>query len=194
MSPPPRPAFQVPSSVSRASRGGQALIEAIVALSALTIGLLGVLTLLSRAIGTNRVLSDSYIGTYLSTEGIEVIKNDLDHNILLQQVNPATPWNAGVCDVGTGSTAAFELQYDTTDLSTAYIGDDTAVSTRNINYDPSGGYQYISGTPTPFVRTVRVNCAVDGGEGVKVSSIVTWTTRGGALFSSDIEDYFYHYR
>jgi hypothetical protein len=186
--------FLKPKTLNLKPNIGQALIESIVAIGALTIGLMGVLTLLSRAIGTNRVLSDSYIGTYLATEGVEVIKNDLDHNILLQRVNPATPWNAGICDVGTGGTASFQLQYDTTDLGAAYIGDASLNSTIKIKYDANRGYQYLSGAPTPFVRTVKVDCSADGSEGIAVSSVVTWITRGGATFSSGIEDHFYHYR
>ena len=175
------------------SESGQALVESIVAIGALMLGLMGVLTLLSRAIGTNRLVSDSYVGAYLASEGVEVVKNNLDHNVILNSQGIATPWNDGICNFP-GGTSSFEPEYDTTDLASVRIGDASFSSTRVILYDPSRYYQYASGVPTQFLRTVRVDCNVDGGDGIAISSVVSWITRGGASFTTTVEDHFYHWR
>ena len=172
----PHSTFHIPHSLRRASRSGQALVESIVAMGALMVGLIGVLTLLSRAVGINRLLSDNYVGTYLATEGVEVIKNNLDHNVVLNSAGFATAWNDGLCNFP-GGTSAFEVEYDTTNLAGARIGDASFDSARKILFDQNRYYQYLSGAATPFTRTVKVDCNVDGGEGVAVSSIVTWVTR-----------------
>src|SRR3989344_7355701 len=71
-------------------RSGQALVEVMVAVSILTVGFLGIVGLLSRALALNRVVADNYTATYLAAEGIEITKNIVDGNVVQGQ-----PWNSG---------------------------------------------------------------------------------------------------
>ncbi len=175
------------------SRRGQVLVEAIVALSVLTIGFLGILTILARSLGLNRVISDNYTGTYLAAEGIELIKSAIDYNIIARNAGAVLAWNQGICDTPTG---AYEIDYRLAplDLGAARIGPATVASTRKLRYDPNFYYQYDNGEETIFVRTVRVDCTRnrDGNE-IAVNSIVSWVTRGGAEFSVDLEDHFFNW-
>ena len=51
------------------------MVEAMVAMSVIVIGLLGVFALSSNSISLNRVAADRYIAVNLANEGIELVKN-----------------------------------------------------------------------------------------------------------------------
>ena len=74
---------------------GQAIIEVLVAVSMLTVGFLGVVTLLAKSLGLNRVVTESYTATYLAVEGVELVKNLIDANSI---AGAGTPWNSGLTD------------------------------------------------------------------------------------------------
>ena len=65
---------------SKKNREGSLLIESIVAISVAVVGILGVLGLLSRAFAIQRDVGQRFIGTYLASEGIEVVKGIIDTN------------------------------------------------------------------------------------------------------------------
>src|SRR3989338_4130432 len=68
---------------------GQLLIESMIAITIVVVGILAVFTLLSESQSLNRVVADRYIGTYLASEGLELIKNLIDKNYIQQ-----LPWNS----------------------------------------------------------------------------------------------------
>lgn len=159
----------------RARRGGQLLIEMLVALGILTVGFLGVTTLLSRALGLNRVVSDNYTATYLAEEGIEITKNILDSNAIKK-----VGWNEGF------SNGNFEADFQSLSLTPIV----TVV--RNI-YFTNNQYGYDqAGARTPFQRTISVS--MPNVNEVVVHSLVEWTSRGEANFSVDLEDHFFNWR
>jgi type II secretory pathway pseudopilin PulG len=159
---------------SAARRRGQALIESIVALSVLTVGLLGIIALLSQSIGLNRSVSDNYAATYLAAEGIEVVKNIIDANQIQGRA-----WNYGLND------GTYEVQYDSTALA--------ADQGRFLRYDPAANlYGYGPGNPTTFKRGVTITRISD--DELRVVSRVTWTTRGAGSFEIVLEDHFFRWR
>ncbi len=168
-------AFRFPLS----ARTGQALIEVLVAISILTVGFLGIVTLLSHALALNRVVSDNYTGTYLAAEGIEIAKNIIDANHF-----NGKSWNAGL------QNGNFEVDYSSQNLNTAYDPSHT------LFFDPRTklyGYQQNPGAvQTTFVR--RVGITLIGQEEVQVDSEVQWVTRGGGQFGVTLEDHFYNWR
>jgi len=164
------------SHVSRPdwNRGGQVLIEVLVAVSVLTAGFLGVMTLLSRALSLNRVVADNYVGTYLAAEGVEIAKNILDANLL-----QGRPWNDGFAD------GTYEIDYASDRLETN--------RNRTLAFDPAEGlYSYVGSNPTSFRRVVGVSLL--GQNQVQVNSEVTWITRGGGTFTANVEDRFFNWR
>jgi len=157
------------------ARRGQVLAESLVALGILTTSFLGVFTLLSRSIGLNRVVSDNYTATYLAAEGLEVVKNILDANVLQRMA-----WNDGI----TGGD--HEVAYDSTALM-SNLG-------RTLFFDPvSVLYQYDTGRATAFRRTVTIGYPANNDE-ITVKSVVSWTTRGGGSYTVNLEDHFMNWR
>ena len=153
---------------------GQSLIEAMVAIGIIVFGILSTLGLLSRALSLNRVVSDQFTATYLAAEGIEVVKNLIDANII-----QGRPWNSGL------TTGSFEADYNSL-LFEPNQG-------RRLLLDlASGHYSYDGGNPTSFVRTINIELI--GSEEIKVSPVVAWRTRGGGNFEVRLEDHFFNWR
>jgi Tfp pilus assembly protein PilV len=165
--------YQV-SSIKYQDRNGQALVESIVALSVLTVGLLGIITLLSQSLGLNRSVSENYVASYLSAEAIEVVKNIIDMNQIQGRA-----WNDGL-DNGT-----YEVIYDGTSLM--------ANQDRFLRYEPATNlYGYSGSQQTPFKRTVTITRV--SGEELRVVARTTWTTRGAGSFEIILEDHFFKWR
>lgn len=155
-------------------RAGQSLVEAVVAMSLIFFGILGVYSLAARAVSLNRVVADRYVAIYLGSEGIEVVKNIIDSNVLQRR-----PWNEGVAN------GDYEVEYKSTALHLS--------QERPLLYDPDAGfYNYTTGRETTFRRTIRIDTLGDGEE-LKVVAQVSWLSRGGN-YSIDIEDHFLNWR
>ena len=176
------------------NRRGQAMIEAIVALSALVIAFVGVYGLLSTSLRYNRFVANDYTATYLAAEGIEVVKNLLDSNIIAGR-----SWDCGFMN------GTYELTYDTQFTDTGGGTADclqsvlTPVSTnpRNLYLDPTSHlYNYnvpVSGT---FVRTVTATIlksdALGNPQEIQVNSRVSWGQGTGSR-NINLEDRFFNW-
>ncbi len=157
---------------------GQLLVESMVAISILIIGLLGVFSLLSQSLGFYRVAYEEYVAANLAMEGIEVVKNIIDTNVV-----DGAPWNKGLTYI----KASFEVQYDSRNLD--------PISNKPLNFDPATGiYSYAStGYATNFKREIVIESKLSDNE-IQVNSIVTWKSRGGSDLSINLEDHFYNWR
>jgi hypothetical protein len=156
------------------SRGGQLIIESMIGISIAVVGILGVLTLLSRSISLNRVVSDQFTGVYLAAEGVEITKNLIDANIIQFK-----PWNQGFL------SGSFEADYNSINLEPN--------QNRRLLFDSANNfYSYDGGNPTNFIRTINIQLI--GSEEIKVNSVVKWTTRGGGNFEVNSEDHFFNWR
>lgn len=154
---------------------GQLLIESGIAISILVVGLLGILGLLSRSLSLNNVVSSQYIASNLAAEGIEVVKNLLDANVI--QFKSA--WNDGF------SSGSFEVEYNTINLPLNTYQD------RFLSFDPSTHtYNYGTGQLTPYKRDIEI---INNGDEIQVNSIVSWQIRGGS-YSINLEDHFFNWR
>ncbi len=160
---------------NKKASSGQALVEVMVAVSVLTVGFLGIVSLLSNALGLNRTIADNYTATYLAAEGIEVAKNILDANIVQKQ-----GWSQGFAD------GDYELDYASKAL-VPFVPDNF------LKLDPATGlYSYGGSVPTPFSR--RVSIKLVSGNEIQVNSEVKWLGRGAANFSVNLEDHFFSWR
>ncbi|MEK7608823.1 MAG: hypothetical protein AAB495_04560 [Patescibacteria group bacterium] len=166
--------------LSLPKHSGQALVEVMIAVSILVVGFLGIMTLLSRALSLNRVVADNYIATYLAAEGIEVTKNILDGNA----VQEGRAWNSGFQNGG------FEIEY----TSARDINTFPGCSGRKLYFDDiAKRYSYTeTAYQTSFERCVSIEL-IDDNE-VKVNSEVRWVTRGGGVFTTNLEDRFFDWR
>lgn len=159
---------------------GQIMLEAVVSLTLLTIGMLGIFGILSSSMGASRASTNQEIAVNLAAEGIEVIKSILDANYF----SAGGPWNQGLngCPpAGPGCS----VQYDS-----ALLG-----SRQNdfLKFDPVAGlYNYSSGSDTPFKRRITIE-NVAGNE-MRVTSTVSWIDRNSISYSVDLEDRFFDWR
>lgn len=152
---------------------GYLLIESVVAITLLIVGFLGMLALLSNSIALNRVINDQFIANYLAAEGIEIIKNLIDSNVI-----QGRPWNENI------NVGDFEVDYQSSQLEVnqnRYILLDLA----------NNRYGYGNGDQTAFKRTVYIDFVSP--EQVKVNSIVKWTSRRGK-FEINLEDHFFNWK
>lgn len=163
---------------------GQMLIELMVALGVLTIGFLGMVSLLSKAVALNRTISENYQATYLATEGVEIMKNLLDANLL-----QGKSWNSGF-----GTNKIYEIEFDSSWASGKEPKEilNNNSDLRKIKMDSDGFFNYTDGATTPFTRRIEVELI--GSYEVRVNSIVSWISRGGGNFETNIEDHFYNWR
>ena len=163
-----------PKTQNLEPNSGQLIIESMIGISIAVVGILGVLTLLSRSISLNRVVSDQFTGAYLAAEGIEITKNLIDANIIQFK-----PWNQGFL------SGSFEADYNSINLEPN--------QNRRLLFDSANNfYSYDAGNPTNFTRTVDIQLI--GSEEIKVNSVVKWTTRGDGNFEVNLEDHFFNWR
>ena len=160
------------------------MVEALVAISIILTGILATYVLSARAIGLGGVVADRYVATYLAAEGVEVVKNIIDANVL-----NGRPWNSDLSDWD-----RYELVYDTQNnvftlfkVITGQVG--------NLNYDPATGFYTTNavGNPTNFQRIIGIQ-NLGGGNELRVNSQVNWRTRGDAEFSVDLENHFFNWK
>ncbi|HUX36098.1 MAG TPA: prepilin-type N-terminal cleavage/methylation domain-containing protein [Candidatus Paceibacterota bacterium] len=157
------------------SRRGQTLIEALVALTLLSVGFLSIFALLGRSMSSGRASAESYTATYLAAEGIEVARNLIDANGIQK-----LPWNNGFTTQGD-----YEIEYNSNSL--------LADQNRFLTYDPTTNIYNYSGTvTTPFKRIIRVTPV--GSDEIMINSIVNWTSQGSGNFTVNLEDNFLKWR
>ncbi|MDO8430215.1 MAG: prepilin-type N-terminal cleavage/methylation domain-containing protein [bacterium] len=163
---------------------GQILIEALVAITVAGVGLLGVFSLLTQSLGLNKVVSDQFVASNLAMEGIELVKNLIDNNVL--QGSGFRAWNEGNCLTNGDHEIDINYEYE---LNSA-CGDDN----RFLNFDPSTGIYSYGGTEqsTRFRRKIKID--VSRADEIQVNSIVTWTGRGGSASDINLEDHFFRWR
>jgi hypothetical protein len=155
---------------------GFTIIEAIVAVTVLTVGVLGSYVFISSFFRYTDLSIDKLTAAYLSQEGVEIVKNIRDGNWIERE-----SWNYGI---GVGS---WEADYNTIDsFSDDYDGD-------YINLESSGFYGYGSGASTPFKREIQIYTSSSGAEGViYASSTVSWENRGNS-YSIKTEEKLYNW-
>jgi len=136
------------------------MVEALVGISLVTIGLLGILHFISNSLQLNREVNSRFVGTYLAAEGIEVVKNIMDSDTAARG-----SWNYTV-----GNNSTYEVSYLTT-RDTFPSGNLWGnMSQTHLTLDPdTGEYGYGGGDETPFLRTIQIS-----GGGRVVTSIVRW--------------------
>jgi len=165
-------ARNIGSRIREHSRG-QLLIESGISISILVVGLLGIFSLLSRSLSLNNVITSQYIASNLASEGIEVVKNLIDNNVLQKK-----PWNLSI------PTGSYEAAFDSLALDQN--------ENRFLQFNPSTGiYSYGIGQPTPYKRDIEITDV--GPDEIKVNSTVSWQIRGGS-YSVNLEDHFFNWR
>lgn len=154
---------------------GYILVEALIASTIVVVGLLGIFSLLSRSLSLNRVVADRFAASYLAAEGIELVKNVIDNNILAGR-----PWNVGL------SSGDYEADFHDEALQPN--------QQRALHFDlTTGAYGYREPTATLMRRVITTIVSPDGNR-ITVGSRVNWMTRGGGKFSINLEEHLFNWR
>ncbi|HEY5221336.1 MAG TPA: prepilin-type N-terminal cleavage/methylation domain-containing protein [Candidatus Paceibacterota bacterium] len=172
------------------SRRGQTLVEALVALSILTMGLAGIVVLLNQSLQLNRTTTNDTQATYLASEGIEIVKNMIDHDVY-KGLPVNDDWDASFSQSG----YYWNIDYETTSTTGLPVRANQMQATP-LYYNSTTnmfGYSAVGAAPTNFVRNIKIT-NIDNSNlvpvEIDVQSIVTWTN-GGNSNAITLEDHFY---
>lgn len=193
-------------------RSGQSLIEAIAALGILTVGLMGVLGLLSRSFLLQREAADRAKATYLASEGLEIAKSLIDHNVYtgVAQGEESNGWSgstgggtlAGCFDFSAGGTNYYYLDFETYNCPSSqgsssvppdplYYYAPNPATGQGMYYDSADGTRIQGAVKTDFSRVVEISRP--DANTINVISTVTWNTGAITGQSITVEDTFYNW-
>lgn len=150
---------------------GFTLIELLVSIAILTVGMGAALELISQNLKSASYFRNQTTAAYLAVEGIELVKNKRDENLLsgvnwLSGLNDCVNENGcyvdGIAGIiskcsGSGPEKCPNLKYDTA-----------------VNF-----YNYDNGRETIFVRKIRVINVPQNSDEEKIISEVKWSDRFG---------------
>jgi type II secretory pathway pseudopilin PulG len=132
------------------------LIETITAIFILTTGILALSSLISYFISASSISSQRLVAAYLAQEGIEIVRNLRDTNLL-----SGRNWDYGL------NNGNWQADYDDNALS-SYTGS-------FLNLETTGFYGYGSGAQTNFKRRINLQ---KSGDVLKILVEVSWQERG----------------
>lgn len=186
-------------------RAGQSIIEALVALGILSVGLLGVLTLLSRSFFVQRESADQAEASYLASEGLEVAKSFIDHGVYqgVAQGQESNGWSGALtnCFNFSGGSDFYYLDFETYVCPVPVGGGGASAPAPDPLFaaaDGNGVYRYYASADAPrgavktqFSRLVQVSRPDTNT--IDVSSTVIWSTGSFTGQSVTVEDVFYNW-
>ena len=185
-------------SLNLKARAGFYIVESMVALGLLVFGFLGFVALLSSSLSLNRVASHAYIGNFLALEGIELVKNVVDANIIYRQNwGEACEWNSGFSKKGQYDVSSEQVFPESGTCPGEQFVNNHEFADSPLLIDSRGMYNHALGEATPFRRRIVVSPVPENepdSDELKVNSIVTWTTRGGGKFEVSAEDHLFNWQ
>ncbi len=158
----------------------------MIAISILTMGFLGITTLLARSFVISHTTANDLTATYLASEGIEIAKNLIDHDVYRFLATPpqGTGWGS-CCAVGN-----YSVYYGSSAL-TPYPNPLATPPAQLLIFHPTTGlYDYVNSAgsvPTNFNRWIQIS--VPQANEIVVNSFVAWP--GGQTVN--LEDHFYNW-
>jgi len=142
------------------------LLEVIISIFLLITGIIGILILISQIIAFTRDSVSRLTAIYLAQEGIEIVRNIRDSNLLTKcYKNAARSYHYDI----NINTYGWEADYNDEGLFDSYDGD-------FLFLDSEGFYNYDTGTPTKFKR--KINISDRGSIKFTVTVEVFWIERG----------------
>ncbi|MDD3614106.1 MAG: prepilin-type N-terminal cleavage/methylation domain-containing protein [Candidatus Pacebacteria bacterium] len=152
---------------------GFSLVEVMVSIGVILVGFTGALTLINRSIAFHDLAYSRLTASYLAQEGIEIVRNLRDKNIINDQ-----EWNNGL------NSGTYQVQYNSPSLS-LYTGENLLLDS------VSGVYTYDANENTRATRyNRRIEIQVISPDEIQVNSIVHWSNRGGD-FEINVEDHLF---
>ncbi len=151
-------------------RKGFTLIELMITIFIISIGLIGIMTLIQNTLGSASFVKLNLKAAYLAQEGIELTRNVRDNNWLNQD-----DYKNGLSNCSAGC----QIDYKSNNLS---IYNDNFLLIDNNNF-----YNHSSGDESKFKRKITIN---DKNEYLEIISEVFWSHRGDD-YSIEVVEYLY---
>jgi len=173
-------------------RKGFTLIEVILAISVLTIAVGGSFALIQQTLISAVLNQSELVASYLTQEGIEIVRNIRDNNWLEQRTVPGTSWDDGltVCQNPNCCEGDYKTDIPPNLSSLVSFSNCDYNNLRYLNIDENGFYGYSGTTPTKFKR--KINVTKTDANTLEVSVDVQWQERGRA-HSIKAQDYLYNW-
>jgi prepilin-type N-terminal cleavage/methylation domain-containing protein len=157
---------------------GFTLIETLVAITVLTMVIIGPLSLAAKSIGASLVSQNQITAFYLGQEALEYITNVKDNNFL-----QSNDWLNGLNQCFGASGCYVDIPNN--------IINSCGGACPKIKYDESGGfyYNYQTGQDTIFIRRVKVSKINIGGaqDEAQIEVMVQWPEKFGGQKSFTLQ-------
>ena len=140
---------------------GFSLLEVIIAIFIITLGLIGILSLVVQSIQVQYINKNNMIASQLAQEGIELVRNIRDNNWI-----DGLGWKSGI---GTGF---YIIDY--------INGINSNISDTKLYIDGNGFYKHgLEATTSNFNRLIEIT-DTDNGDGIDVKSTVIWQEKNNS--------------
>lgn len=146
---------------------GFSILEVIIAILIISIGMIGVLSLITQNIQAQDIGKNDLIASQLAQEGLELVRNIRDTNWL----TAGNDWKIGA-GASTNSDIVQDGDYA---IDKGAIIDVDSIDNAGLNIDAAGFYTHGAGAATPFSRLITV---VDNADYLDVECKVQWKERG----------------
>jgi Tfp pilus assembly protein PilV len=172
----------------RNRRSGIGMIELLVSMTVLTVVMSGILSLVSTSLHSSRTVNNQYAASFLALEGVEIVKNLVDYNIVNGRAfdcgfvsghDYAVNWNDWPSGPQCGGTA---------------LGAQDPPLVQTETCVQSGRYETTPSCPAGndlFHRRVRIELVGPGGDALRVVASVSSSQSG---VDARVEDMFFNWR
>jgi prepilin-type N-terminal cleavage/methylation domain-containing protein len=148
---------------------GFTLIEAIIAVFLISVGIVGFFSLFQKVINYNSVISSRLIASYLTQEGMEIVRNIRDSYWL----DETKDWENFRADSKDECLIGCEADYKSSEFT--FCGD----TPNYLKIDDDGFYGYTGTKETKFKRKITIDTNLsDPKDPVSVAVEVSWTEKG----------------
>lgn len=165
---------------------GFTILEIIIATFILVTAIIASYSAFSGIITATSVISSRLTASYLTQEGIEIIRNIRDTNWLNNPTDP-TKWNIGLTSCSSGCEADY-----TTGTAASETTPLRSYSENPLNIDAYNFYSYFTGPATKFKRKITVAPDPNNADILQVSVLIEWEDRGKS-YNFTAEEYLYNW-
>lgn len=153
---------------------GFTLLETMIAIFVISVGLVGVAAIIFQIFASASISSNNLIASYLTQEGIEIVRSVRDGNWLEERTS-ANLWNEGLTVCGaTGFIVDYNHSYGPNQIDPVF----PCYNNQFLNIDANGFYSYASGSLTRFQRRITISEGPIIGQSINVRVEIFWSERG----------------
>ena len=179
---------------SKKSNSGFTLLETLIAITVVSSGIIGAFMAIQSGIKAIDYSNARFVAAALAQEGVEIIKNIRDNNILqYKYVSANTPWDQHLLSGGE-IEKNYEARYDDI-FKPHFFLTPSGSNPEDLNFlkkQSPGFYNYDIGDNTRFKRKINIQKISD--QEIKVEVTVYWTIPGGGYNELSIVQHIYRWR